>query len=123
MSTYVKSLKKQIELLQGEVELYANAVDCLAGDLADTRGRLAIHEKPASIDASKMAANENAALPFDRVDGEPRSAPSQPGDLWTQGDSAAVIAGSDHAGRSAAQNAEESQRMKSDEMGVEPAAL
>lgn len=37
MSTYESALKKQIELLQGEVELYANALDRLAAQLAGKR--------------------------------------------------------------------------------------
>lgn len=54
MSTLVKSLKKQIELLQGEVELYANAVDNLAGELAEARNQLQALAPPSEVDTSQM---------------------------------------------------------------------
>ncbi|AVA22175.1 MULTISPECIES: hypothetical protein [unclassified Rhizobium] len=40
MSTFVNSLKKQNEFLQGEVERFASAVDDLAGQLAQARAQL-----------------------------------------------------------------------------------
>lgn len=59
MSTHVNSLKKQIELLQGEVETYANAVDNLAGQLAAAHNQLQLHGQPIGVDISQMVpANE-----------------------------------------------------------------
>lgn len=55
MSTHVTSLKKQIELLQGEVEVYANAVDRLATQLADKEAQSSA-VAPAKVDRSAMAA-------------------------------------------------------------------
>ncbi len=51
MSTLEKSLKKQIELLQAEVELYANAVDRLAARLEPF---LAAQEVSAEVDNAPM---------------------------------------------------------------------
>ncbi|CAN7432613.1 hypothetical protein LJR251_002759 [Rhizobium rhizogenes] len=40
MSTLSESLKKQNELLQGEVERFANAIDSLAAQLVDAQNQL-----------------------------------------------------------------------------------
>lgn len=52
MSTYANSLKKQIELLQGEVEIYAKAVDRLAEQLAEKEAQLRVVASPGEIDES-----------------------------------------------------------------------
>ena len=57
MSTLVKSLRKQIEMLQSEVELYASAVDRLAAQLEPL---LQAQREPAQVDTPSM-------LPMDGV--------------------------------------------------------
>lgn len=52
MSTYANSLRKQIELLQGEVEIYAKAVDRLAEQLAEKEAQLRAVASPGEIDES-----------------------------------------------------------------------
>jgi len=54
MSTLVKSLRKQNELLAAEVELYAGGLDRLAGELADALTKLGAYEKSQEADASEM---------------------------------------------------------------------
>jgi len=55
MSTLVKSLRKQNELLAAEVELYAGGLDRLAGELADALTKLAAYEKSQEVDTAPMA--------------------------------------------------------------------
>ncbi len=71
MSTYANSLKKQIELLQAELEIYANAVDNLAGQLADARQQLAMQQDN-EANISEMAPASEAGK--DRC--QPSAAPS-----------------------------------------------
>lgn len=54
MSTLVKSLKKQNELLAAEAELYAGGLDRLAGELADALTKLAAYEKSDEVDTSQV---------------------------------------------------------------------
>lgn len=54
MSTLVKSLKKQNELLAAEVELYAGGLDRLAGELAEALTKLAAYEKSHEVDTAPM---------------------------------------------------------------------
>ncbi|MFK0163480.1 hypothetical protein [Rhizobium sp. NPDC090279] len=51
MSTHANSLKKQIELLQGEIEIYSNAVDRLAAQLAEKEAQLRAVAPSAAVDA------------------------------------------------------------------------
>ncbi|MGV1789161.1 hypothetical protein GR212_17190 [Rhizobium lusitanum] len=53
MSTYANSLKKQVELLQGEVEVYAKAVDRLAEQLAEKEAQLRAVASPGKVDESE----------------------------------------------------------------------
>ncbi len=75
MSTFVKSLKKQIELLQGEVELHANAVDSLAGELANARTQLAAYDKSNGDNVSQTV--EAEIEPIDEARANITGAPSQ----------------------------------------------
>jgi len=76
MSTFVKSLKKQIELLQGEVELYANAVDSLAGQLANARTQLAAYDKSNGDNVPQTVGAE--IEPIDKAHANITGAASQP---------------------------------------------
>lgn len=75
MSTFAKSLKKQMELLQGEVELYANAIDSLAGELASARTQLAAYEKPNGDNVPQTAGDE--IEPIDKAPANIIAAPLQ----------------------------------------------
>ncbi|MBB6484879.1 hypothetical protein [Rhizobium lusitanum] len=77
MSTFVKSLKKQIEMLQAEVELYANAIDSLASELASARTQLAAHEAPDRQSVPEMTAGKVEIEPVDGIHAEITGAPSQ----------------------------------------------
>jgi len=77
MSTLVKSLKKQIELLQSEVELYADAVDRLAAQLEPF---LQAQEQTIQVDTSPMSPM-NKSIDASKVEAGTISITTSEGDL------------------------------------------
>ncbi|WP_162943901.1 MULTISPECIES: hypothetical protein [unclassified Rhizobium] len=53
MSAYASALKKQIELLQSEIEIYANALDRLVAQLAEREAQSLAIAPPAEINTSE----------------------------------------------------------------------
>ncbi|MBN8949127.1 MULTISPECIES: hypothetical protein [unclassified Rhizobium] len=79
MSTYLNSLKKQNEFLQGEVERFANAVDRLADQLSEAQSQLQAQSEPVEVDPSPtntVRGPERGEGDFDRSIDETNQVPN-----------------------------------------------
>jgi cell division septum initiation protein DivIVA len=78
MSTLAESLKKQNELLQGEVERFANAVDGLAAQLVEAQNQIKALQaaRPEMVPAENDILIDGGAVDAQKVDAQQVAATS-----------------------------------------------